>query len=292
MIILSSCSLYSSAFHLHWFRGLSGSFEDTLAGQMQVEYFPVAMSQFIAEVNCHDLYEGLFKTKGVRVRTHYLNHTVLTLGYRLESGGVSIAYITDHEPFDHRLAVEGYQRSSDSSDESSKTDDDRHVDFFEGVDLLIHDCQYTAKEYGQGKTGWGHSTIEYVVDVAIEAGVKQLALFHHDPNRTDDQVDELVQFAIERAEEKVRGGTGLTMPVIFAAAERLSIDFLEENKESRRRSSNLAGSIQVPSGVISFAADNVAACLDCSLTFGKSLEEELDKVSSISIYSDQWAAIF
>ena len=125
-------------------KGLShGSFEDTLAGQMQHEYFPVTMTQLLAKVNYHDLFEGSFKTKGVQIRTHYLNHTVLRLGYRLESGGVLIAYITDHEPYDHRLAVGGYKRGPD---DSPARDDDRHVNLFEGADLLIHDCQYNAKE--------------------------------------------------------------------------------------------------------------------------------------------------
>lgn len=251
-------------------KSLSGSFEDTLAVQMQAEYFPITMSQLIADVNCHDLFEGHFKTKGVTVRTHYLNHTVLTLGYRLESGGVSIAYITDHEPYDHRLAVDGYERKTG---DVTETDDDRHVEFFDDVDILIHDCQYTASEYGKGKAGWGHSTVEYVVDVAIEAGVKQLALFHHDPNRTDEQVDELVEVARKRAKSKGKS----SLPFIFAAAEGLSIDFPEMKKsDSRRRSSNLAGSMQAPNGISSFAAENVVACLDCEVTFCESLKEELD----------------
>lgn len=255
-------------------KGLSGSFEDTLAGQMQHEYFPVTMSQLMAEVNCHDLFEGSFKTKGVTVKTHYLNHTVLTLGYRLESGGVSVAYITDHEPYDHGLAVDGYQRSPD---DSPKTDDDRHVDFFMGVDLLIHDCQYTAKEYGQGKAGWGHSTVEYVVDIAIAAGVKQLALFHHDPNRTDDQVDELVELARERALINVKRGQGETAPFIFAAAEGMQIDLREDASSTARRiSCDSARSIH-PVNRITFAAENVVACLDCSSTFAESLREELYK---------------
>ncbi|KAL7486207.1 hypothetical protein ACHAW6_011806 [Cyclotella cf. meneghiniana] len=255
-------------------KGLSGSFEDTLAGQMQHEYFPVTMSQLTAEVNCHDLFEGSFKTKGVTVKTHYLNHTVLTLGYRLESRGVALAYITDHEPYDHGLAVEGYHRSPE---ESPKTDDDRHVDFFMGVDLLIHDCQYTAKEYGQGKAGWGHSTVEYVVDIAMAAGVKQLALFHHDPNRTDAQVDDLVEVARERALKNTQHGDGKAAPLIFAAAEGMKIDLQEDTSSSARRiSCDSAKSIHLVNG-ITIAAENVVACLDCSSTFAETLKEELDK---------------
>mgnify|MGYP000494152162 CR=1 FL=1 len=57
-----------------------------------------------------------------------------------------------------------------------------------GADLLIHDAQYLASEYPD-HVGWGHSTIEYVIDIARRAEVRRVALYHHDPNRTDEQVD-------------------------------------------------------------------------------------------------------
>jgi len=73
-----------------------------------------------------------------------------------------------------------------------------HVGFLRDADLVIHDAQYTAAEY-PSKIGWGHSPIEYAVDVALAANVRQLALYHHDPNRDDDAVDQLVSTARERA---------------------------------------------------------------------------------------------
>ena len=252
---------------------------------MQYEYFPVTISQLGAEVSYHDLMEGSFEVEGVRVKTHYLNHTVLTLGYRLEAGGVSIAYITDHEPFDRRMAVEGYQRSAE---DWKKNDDDRHVDFFSGVDLLLHDCQYTANEYGKGKNGWGHSTVEYVVDVAIAAGVKQLAIFHHDPNRTDDQVDELLQYARERAARAAENKEGLSIPEIYAAAEGLVVDLKEGSQGSIQmnkgdqnvkcfNNDNLSRSLCARRKNRNIEGETVVVGLDCSTDFDEQLTEDLEK---------------
>jgi ribonuclease BN (tRNA processing enzyme) len=64
-------------------------------------------------------------------------------------------------------------------------------DFFAGADLLVHDAQYTNREYLEDKVGWGHSPIEHAISSARRAGVRQLALFHHDPDRSDEQLDRL-----------------------------------------------------------------------------------------------------
>lgn len=154
----------------------------------------------------------------LRVTTKYLNHTVLTLGYKVEefvqknnnrkTRGVSMAYITDHEPYDHSLAKGGYIPPTRQSieDESTKiTADQSHGEFFKGVDILFHDCQYLYSEYGsqaaQSKENWGHSTVEYVVDIAFHSEVKNLVLFHHDPQRKDDAMDKLIEYARSRADE-------------------------------------------------------------------------------------------
>ena len=73
----------------------------------------------------------------------------------------------------------------------SNRDDDHHVAFLEGADVVIHDAQYTPEEYS-GRVGWGHSTIEYAVDVCCAAGAAQTVLFHHDPSHDDDTVDRLL----------------------------------------------------------------------------------------------------
>jgi len=175
--------LPDNTWHIYGPRGLGGSIAEVLAGQMQYAYFPVAIEQLTATVDYHDLVESTFDIDGIRVTSRYLNHPALTLGYRLEVDGATVVYATDHEPHDRRLAAGG--------DPATSRHDLDHAALFAGADLLIHDAQYLAEEYPH-KVGWGHSTVEYVVSVAHQAGVKQVALFHHDPARTDDALEDVV----------------------------------------------------------------------------------------------------
>jgi phosphoribosyl 1,2-cyclic phosphodiesterase len=184
-------------------KGLNQSLRETLEGQMQHTYFPVTTDEFGATIRYHDLVEGTFEIDDVKVTTQYLNHPALTLGYRLEADGVTVVYCCDHEPFSRAIA--------DGNGEFSGLDQ-RHADFVQGADLLIHDAQYTAAEY-PSKVGWGHSTGEFVVNLAQRARVKHVALAHHDPLRNDD--------AVERIVEKLRADLGAdgSALAVSAAAE-------------------------------------------------------------------------
>jgi ribonuclease BN (tRNA processing enzyme) len=78
--------------------------------------------------------------------------------------------------------------------EAAARDENRRMqDFFKGADLLIHDAQYSQQEYDTSKRGWGHSSIEYAIKAAMQSRVNRLALFHHDPMRTDAQLDQLAE---------------------------------------------------------------------------------------------------
>ena len=194
-------------------RGFGPSLRETLAGQMQYTYFPVNLDEMGATIRYHDLVEGSFMIDDVRVTARYLNHPALTLGYRIEVDGITLVYASDHEGHAHAAAlglplgqVLGALHPGDS----------RHRDFIANADLLIHDTQYTAAEY-PSRVGWGHSTMEYVVDMAISAGVRQLALFHHDPGRHDDALDAVVAAGRRRVRD-----AGATVEV-FGAAEGTTI---------------------------------------------------------------------
>jgi phosphoribosyl 1,2-cyclic phosphodiesterase len=195
-------------------RGLGGSLDQTLAGQMSYQYFPVALDQLGPGVAYHELVEGTFEIGDLVVRTQYLNHPALTLGYRVEGDGAVVCYVADHEPFDSVLGSGG--------DVLASRDDARHVEFLTGADVVIHDAQYDASEYA-ARVGWGHSTVEYVVDVACAADVHRTVLFHHDPFHDDDRIDALVELANTRA-------MGRTL--VVAAAEG---DGLEASSASPRR---------------------------------------------------------
>src|SRR6266511_3142341 len=163
-------------------KGLGQSLRETLAGQMRYTYFPVTLDQCGAKIRYHDLVEGTFDIDDIKVSTHYLNHPALTLGYRLEADGVAVVYCCDHEPYSRMLAT---------SPGNFTGQDLRYAKFLNRADLLIHDAQYTAEEY-PAKVGWGHSSIEYVVNLGHYAEVRRIALTHHDPLRDDDTIDRLV----------------------------------------------------------------------------------------------------
>jgi phosphoribosyl 1,2-cyclic phosphodiesterase/CheY-like chemotaxis protein len=169
-------------------RGLSQSLRETLAGQMQYEYFPVQIEALGATIRYHDLVEGRFQVGDILVTAQYLNHPALTLGYRLEADGVSIVYACDHEPHARDLATEPEALVLGDDPSEAHGEDQRHVRFLAGADLVIHDSQYLAIEY-PNRVGWGHSTVEYAVAAARAAGAKRLALTHHDPTRDDDALD-------------------------------------------------------------------------------------------------------
>lgn len=177
-----------NVWNLYGPKGLSHNLRSTLARQMDYSYFPIELDQFASTNHYHDLVEGVFAIDDIQVITRYLNHPALTLGYRLEADGASVAYCCDHEP--HSAAF--------ASGELLITGvDRRYADFVEGADLVIHDAQYTALEYA-AKVGWGHSTVEYAVRVCRDAGVKRLLLTHHDPMRDDASIDRIVEGVRER----------------------------------------------------------------------------------------------
>ncbi|WNM60920.1 MBL fold metallo-hydrolase [Candidatus Nitrospira neomarina] len=161
---------------------LRESIRDTLAGQMQYTYFPMTIEALGASITYHDLVEGMFEVGDITVRSRYLNHPALTLGYRLDADGVSIVYACDHEPFSRKSSTDRIEVGEQ---------DRQHAEFMRGADLVIHDAQYIALEYAE-KIGWGHSPAEYAIELCHAAEVKQLALTHHDPTRDDESLDQIV----------------------------------------------------------------------------------------------------
>lgn len=156
----------------------------------------------------------------MHVTARYLNHPGLTLGYRLQAGSALIIYATDHEPHASPQLQAPRESSPDFQVSPVHREEQRHIEFLRGADLVIHDAQYTAAEYAE-KIGWGHSPMEYAVDVALAAGVKRLALFHHDPAHDDNMLDRVVAACRQR----VAACHG-TLEV-FAAAEGLVIELSE-----------------------------------------------------------------
>ncbi|MBI2756968.1 MAG: cyclic nucleotide-binding domain-containing protein [Chloroflexi bacterium] len=210
--------------HVYGAGGLEQGLHEAMSGQMQYTYFPLRMADLQAELHFHELGEQTFQAERLTVSTQFLNHTCPALGYLLSAGGVRVAYMTDHEPYwPHNPAASLAEALVHPGDQ-------RHYQFFKGVDLLIHDAQYLSEEY-PAKRGWGHSTVEYVVDVAVAAGVKRLALFHHDPPRDDAKIPLVLERALQQAR---RRGAEHSLE-IFVAAEGMEIDIPEEHEQEQQR---------------------------------------------------------
>ncbi len=168
-------------------------------GFFRPPYFPITVDQMPATISVHDCPEGIMHVGGIEVLSRLIPHVGPTLGYRLTWQGRSVAYLPDHQ----------------------QPVDDRHV-FAEAAlalcadaDLVIHDAQFTREDF-VSKAHWGHCTVDYAVELAIRSKARRLALFHHDPSRTDDAIDELERCAMQVGER-----FGLQ---VFAASEGMSIE--------------------------------------------------------------------
>ena len=152
------------------------SFGEAIAGFVKPPYFPVSIEQLPSSMSIKSITnERVDLGVGVSVMARPVPHNGETNGYRIDIGGTSIAYIPDHQ----EPAV-----MSDIADSV--------LELVEGVDLLIHDAQFTP-ELLATRQDWGHCTPEYALRVAEAGNAKRLALFHHDPLHNDDDVDRLVQ---------------------------------------------------------------------------------------------------
>ena len=175
---------------------------------MDYAYFPIPFEEIPAKFDFVELGETEFAVDGVTVRTQFLNHTAPCLGYRITVGGATFVYATDHEA--HANPPWRPDRIPESFDPAFlvHAGDAAHAAFLRDADVVLHDAQYGVADY-PAKRGWGHSTVEYAVDLALAAEVRSLVLFHHDPNRDDAGVD-----ALTRAARRIAGDVE-----VIAAAE-------------------------------------------------------------------------
>lgn len=171
---------------------------NALTSQMESTYFPVPFNKLPSNIEIEELKNFNFNIGPVCVRALRANHPGLCVGYRLFSPTSLIAFFPDTEP-----RTGGKDREM--------------IEFLRDVDLLILDSQYDAREY-QEHLGWGHGCVDDSVALALQAGVKQLSLFHHDPDHDDKRIDGLVKHArqlVAKRRAKLR---------VDAAREGMTID--------------------------------------------------------------------
>jgi phosphoribosyl 1,2-cyclic phosphodiesterase len=212
-----------NSFTIYAARDEENRLNEVLAGQMEYRYFPVKLEDMGAHISFRELKEGEVISIGTAtISTSPLIHTSKTLGYRIEAEGRSIAYCTDSEPYYHSFAKESEMaREEIHCAELGRTvkgaPDLSSLEIARDVDLLIHDSQYDDDEYLE-KVGWGHSSAMQALSIALMANCKMLALFHYDPNYSDEKIDLMVK----RCKEVVsRMGRDL---LVFGAAEGMEIE--------------------------------------------------------------------
>ncbi len=179
-----------------------GSLAEMFDGLMRPPYFPFRPRDVAATLRFSDAGDDDFLIGDAKVRSRWIRHTGPTLGYRIEWRGVSIAYVSDHGPGVTDDADDFVPRSV--------------LELCDGVDVLIHDSQHTFAEFGP-RRHWGHSTVDYAVHVARESGAHSLAMFHHCPSHSDDDLDRLLVSAEDL-------GARLGVPEVYAARDGLRVD--------------------------------------------------------------------
>jgi phosphoribosyl 1,2-cyclic phosphodiesterase len=180
-------------------RQVGGTLHDVIDRVVIPPFFPVQVKELHGSIDFHEVDEEDFAIGSAKVKVRQVPHVGSTLGFRIEADGASVAFVSDHQtPDDRRTVAPGV------------------LELCDGADLVIHDGQYTDEEFVT-KSTWGHSTIGYAVHVAAEAGARRLALFHHDPDHTDDVLDELVDKAADSSEAS-------RLESVVAAAEGLTVE--------------------------------------------------------------------
>lgn len=188
----------SARIRLHAPNQRSSSPATLLAVQMEEVFFPVPFRELSGIKTVLPVEEAPWTDGTVTIQAIKVCHPSETVGYRVERPGARFVYIPDNE-----LALWSSKPGADYR---------KLVDFCKGADLLVHDAMYTAAEY-EARKGWGHSTFHEAVSLAEDAGVRSLRLFHHAPERTDTELEEVV---MTLREELARRGCVID---ISAAAE-------------------------------------------------------------------------
>jgi len=156
--------------------------EALLARMMSPPHFPIRPSELRGQWQFQAIEPGSCTAEGFAVEAREIPHKGgRTFGFRVtDAQGASLAYLSDHSPTSLGPGDDGFGAHHPAA-----------LELVRGVDLLIHDAQYTAAEL-PGRIHFGHAAIDYSVGLASACGVGRLLLFHHDPPRTDAQLDAIV----------------------------------------------------------------------------------------------------
>ncbi len=186
------------------FDPISGEGPDRIMNvQMQYSYFPVREAEMKSRIEYVVAMPHEQITVGrTTVTPIMLNHPVVNLGYRVECNGKSMFFTGDHEPYFniYDQGDEGYAEYEHLIAEQSLS----VIEAIRGVDVLVADSSYTIEEY-PAKKGWGHGTLDSCIELAKAAGVKVLYCTHHEPTRSDDELERVFAAALARHADSLNG---------------------------------------------------------------------------------------
>ncbi len=174
--------------------------KQSLARQLEAPYFPVDFEQLKAQFSFECSCPGNGFCKRIITETISLNHPNGGFGYKFTENNKVFVFLTDNE-------LRGNHEGGKSFEE--------YVEFCKGADVLFHDAQYTDKDY-EKTIGWGHSTFNQAVELALKAEVKELGFFHHDPDRTDEDLDSIIEKHRNSLSQK---GSSLKLYGVFEGME-------------------------------------------------------------------------
>jgi phosphoribosyl 1,2-cyclic phosphodiesterase len=181
----------------------------TMTGSLGKPLFPLPLTSLPAKIDFHevDVHDTFAIAPEVQITTARLNHPYWSVGYRIESPSGCLAYITDTAPFD-MILFGNEQVSWSDKNQSLDAEGQRTLarmrqgvlDLAANADWVIYDAQFEPDEYVR-LPHWGHSTPSHAIDLAVEAGAHHVILFHHDPHRTDEEIDAIEAVYRARAAE-------------------------------------------------------------------------------------------
>ncbi len=196
-------------------------------------YFPISFQEFRARVRFVELpARATFRIGPIHVRTCPLNHPFEAMACRIEEKGQAFVYASDTAPFERILLGKEYVAAPPAPGQLPA----EHravlrrlradlVELCRGAHLLVYDTHFTLAEY-EDKPHWGHSAPEHALEIAVEAGVSTLCLYHHAPHHTDERMREILQHARRIAAGRVQ---------VIAAKEGMTVDLGKLGTGPRRR---------------------------------------------------------
>lgn len=170
--------------------------QEILSGQMRYSYFPVRTVELLAEIKYRQIEQERLEIGNFQITTITLNHPVACLGYRVRYEDKLFVYLGDNEPY-----FNVFKDKDKELQDFVENLNERLMEFVRDADALVADAQYLPDEY-EAKRGWGHSTTHQVMNLAVKAKVKKLFFFHHEPLRSDDDLDEVVAHYRKKAVER------------------------------------------------------------------------------------------